>query len=127
LEMPDRPTHFDLLITDLDNTLYDWEAFFIPSFIAMLDQVEKISGINRDLLESSFRRVYQHHRTTEYAFVLQEADALRLVDAHLTPDQIFAKYDSAVHAFRSERKRTLRLYPGVRETLLSLRAAGIRL
>jgi FMN phosphatase YigB (HAD superfamily) len=111
---------FDLVITDLDNTLYDWEAFFIPSFLAMLAEVERLSGVPRSALEESFRRVYQRHRTTEYAFVLQEADALREADAGLTPSQVFEKYDSAIHAFRSTRRRTLRLYPGVEETLSRL-------
>jgi FMN phosphatase YigB (HAD superfamily) len=118
---------FELLITDLDNTLYDWEAFFIPSFLAMLGEVERISGVPRDLLETSFRKVYQHHRTTEYAFVLQEADALRKIDAGLTPAEVFAKYDTAIHAFRSARRRTLRLYPGVKSTLTSIRDAGVTL
>lgn len=122
--MPTEPA-IQLLITDLDNTLYDWEAFFIPSFTAMLLEVERISGVPRYVLEESFRRVYQRHRTTEYAFVLQEANALREIDAHLTPAEVFKKYDSAIHAFRSTRRRTLQLYPGVRPTLVRLREAGV--
>jgi len=117
----------ELVISDIDNTLYDWEAFFIPSFVAMLTEVERISGVARDTLEESFRRVYQRHRTTEYAFVLQEADALRAIDADLSPNAVFEKYDSAIHAFRSVRRRTLQLYPGVRETLVRLRDAGLQL
>lgn len=116
----------DLLITDLDNTLYDWEAFFVPAFVAMLDKVQEISQVPRQELEQSFHRVYQKHRTTEYAFVLQELDALREADSGLSPAEVFAKYDAAIHAFRSQRKRRLTLYPGVRETLTALKVAGVR-
>jgi FMN phosphatase YigB (HAD superfamily) len=118
---------FDLLIADLDNTIYDWEAFFIPAFQAMIREVERISGVGRDVLEPSFRRVYQRHRTSEYAFVLQELDALRAVDRDLSPAEVFAKYDLAIHAFRSVRKRKLVLYPGVRTTLTALKSAGVRI
>ncbi len=124
--MPSRGPNFDLVITDLDNTVYDWEAFFIPAFMAMRDAVERISAVPREDLERSFRRVYQRHRTSEYAFVLQEAEALRDVDAGLSPAAVFAKYDEAIHAFRSLRKKGLRLYPSVRDTLVALKAAGVK-
>ena len=39
-----------LLITDLDDTLYDWLGFFIPSFYAMVDEVVKITGISKEIL-----------------------------------------------------------------------------
>lgn len=116
-----------LLVTDLDNTLYDWEAFFVPALSALLDETERISGIPREDLELSFRRVYQKHRTSEYAFVLEEADVLRAHHPGAAPSEIAARYRPAIEAFRDERNRHLRLYPGVRGTLQKLRAAGITL
>lgn len=124
---PPAQRRFDLVITDLDNTLYDWEAFFVPSFRAMLDEVRRISGLDSDELEASFRRVYQRHRTTEYAFAIEELDALGGVEPALSPEEVRVKYASAIHAFRETRDRTLQLYPGVRSTLESLHAAGVRL
>lgn len=113
-----------LVITDVDNTLYDWLRFYIPSFLAMVEEVHRISGVDIPALKASFRRVHQAHRTTEYVFAIQELDALEHIDAGLSPEGRLKKYDSAIHAFRSMRRKTLHLYPGVRETLKHLRDAG---
>ena len=122
---PGRIRDVDLLVTDLDNTLYDWSGFFVPSFLAMLAEIERISGLPREELRRSFRRVYQEHRTTEYAFAIQELDVLRETEPDMSPTVLLRKYDPAIHAFRSTRKGALRLYPGVREALLALKDAGV--
>jgi FMN phosphatase YigB (HAD superfamily) len=113
------------VITDVDNTLYDWLNFYIPSFLAMVEEIHRISGVDVSSLKRSFRRVHQAHGTSEYAFAIQELDVLQAIDAGLSPNERLEKYDSAIHAFRSSRKRTLRLYPGVKETLQRLRDAGV--
>ena len=41
-----------VLITDLDDTLYDWLGFFIPSFYAMVDELVSITGIDKEILLS---------------------------------------------------------------------------
>lgn len=114
-----------LVITDVDNTLYDWLSFYIPSFLAMVQEIHRISGVDMPSLKRSFRSVHQAHRTSEYAFSIQELDVLEGIDAGLSPEERLKKYDSAIHAFRSMRRKTLRLYPGVRETLQRLRDGGI--
>ena len=38
-----------LLITDLDDTLYDWLGYFIPSFYGMVDEIASITKINKDV------------------------------------------------------------------------------
>lgn len=114
-----------LVITDVDNTLYDWLSFYIPSFLAMVNEIHRISGVDVVSLKESFRKVHQLHGTSEYAFAIQELDALAAVDSGLSADERLKKYDSAIHAFRSSRRRTLRLYPGVKETLERLRDAGV--
>jgi phosphoglycolate phosphatase len=113
------------VITDIDNTLYDWLAFFIPSFLAMVQEIQRISGLDTGSLKRSFRKVYQAHGTTEYAFAVEELDVLNSIDEGLSPEDRLRKYDSAVHAFRLTRKRNLKLYPGVRESLERLRQAGV--
>jgi len=114
-----------LVITDVDNTLYDWLSFYIPSFLAMVQEIHRISGVDVSSLKQSFRKVHQAQGTSEYAFAIQELDALEAIDAGLSPDERLKKYDSAIHAFRSSRKKTLHLYPGVKETLQRLRYAGV--
>ena len=115
----------DLVITDLDNTLYDWIGFYIPSFLAMVEEIHRLSGIDAATIAESFRDVHRRHGTTEYAFALQELEPLRELHPHASAAELLQRYDSAVHAFRSERRRRLRLYPTVRATLERLAAHDI--
>ena len=115
----------DLVVTDLDDTIYDWLGFYIPSFLAMVSELHRITGIGEEDLKRSFQRVHRAHRTTEYAFAIESLDVLRDIDADLTIDQKLAKYAPAIEAFRAVRHETLKPYPYVQETLEALRGAGI--
>ncbi len=117
----------DLLITDLDGTLYDWIGFYIPSFLALIRVVSELSEVPEDRLKESFKRINQKHRTSEYAFAIQELDVLPEASKGWSVEAILRKYDPAIHAFRSERRKRLRLFDGVRDSLLRLRSAGVRL
>jgi FMN phosphatase YigB (HAD superfamily) len=63
-----KSTHmrFKLLICDLDNTLYDWVAYFVPSFYAMVDKVVELLGCDRERLLDDFRKVHQRHHIGKY-------------------------------------------------------------
>ncbi len=41
---------YSLLITDVDNTLLDWQRLWFETFSAMIDRVLAISGVDEDLL-----------------------------------------------------------------------------
>jgi FMN phosphatase YigB (HAD superfamily) len=114
-----------LVVTDLDNTVYDWVSFFIPSFRVMLAEVSRISGVQSEALIDSFRRVNQRYGTTEYAFAVEELDVLEPQDRGLSMAQRAAKYRSALNAFAGESRRRLRPYPGVVKTIRTLREHGI--
>ncbi len=114
-------TAVNLVITDLDNTLYDWFEFWYHSFSALLGGLERDSGISREVLIREIKRVHERHQTSEYAFLLQELPSLR----KLHPGGDVVKiYDDAVHEYRRARQQHLRLYPGVLSTLEALKQAG---
>ncbi|HEY6329917.1 MAG TPA: HAD family hydrolase [Blastocatellia bacterium] len=113
-----------LVITDLDNTIYDWVDFYVPSFNAMVRELSVLTGLDEPSLRQSFKRVHQAHRTSEYAFSIEELDVLAEADRGLTTREILAKYATAIDAFRRTRAATLRLYPGVKETIEDLRGQG---
>jgi phosphoglycolate phosphatase-like HAD superfamily hydrolase len=113
-----------ILVTDVDNTLFDWVDIWHRSFSALLDHLIDLSGIPRAVLISHIRKVHQRVGTSEYAFLIEELDILRGV-AKGTP--VLEFYRPAVEAFREERRRSLRLYPGVTEALLELRQRGVRI
>lgn len=113
-----------LLVTDLDNTLYDWFGIWHSSFSALLGEVARISGLPIAVLEKNARVVHQRHRTSEFSFLLNEMECLRTLHGD---GNIAAIYAEAIHRFRSERKRTTRLYPTVRETLRTVQSRGVQI
>lgn len=112
------------LITDFDNTLYDWFRMWHACFSAMLNEVERISGVDKTTLYAEIRPIHQKHHTSEYAFLLEELPSLK----RMYPGKdLTVVFDSAIHAYRSARKRNLGPYDGVRETLVALRAKNVKI
>jgi FMN phosphatase YigB (HAD superfamily) len=112
-----------LLVTDLDNTLWDWFKAWHYSFAAMLDRLSERSGIAKPQLEAEIREVHQRRNTTEYTVLLGELPSLRRL--HPAGTDILAEYDDVLHVLNSERKRHTRLYPEVLETLRLVKATGV--
>ena len=113
-----------VIITDLDNTLYNWVDYYVPSFLAMVTELSRITGIDRETLKASFKRVHEHYKTTEYSFAIEQLDVLAQAHQGLAKAEVLARYDSAIRAFRRVRKDTLRLYEGVAESLSALKGRG---
>jgi phosphoglycolate phosphatase len=104
------------LITDLDNTLYNWIDFFAPSFRAMVHAIARITRLPEADIIESFRQVYSRHRTLEYSFAIQELGILKSLE--LSTKELEEKIvQPARVAFMRARRKHLRLYPHVRETL----------
>lgn len=118
---------FKLLICDLDNTLYDWVAYFVPSFYAMVDKVVELLGCDREKLLDDFREVHQHHHDSEHPFALLETRIVKDYFKGWRQGEIARTLDPAFHAFNSARKKHLRLHPGVEQTLEYIRQRGIGL
>jgi phosphoglycolate phosphatase len=113
-----------LAIFDLDNTLFDWVEMWYAMFSVKLAEVVRISGISEEVLKPEFHAIHQHHRTSEYPFAIQELPSLQ----RKHPGEDLGKlYDEAMHAYYRARKKTLALYPGARETLVTLQQKGVKL
>lgn len=102
------------IITDLDNTLFDWVDIWYNSFSAMLEQMVQISGLPEDVLKPEIRAVHQKHGTSEYAFLLEELPSLIKFCDGRDPKTVF---EPAINAYRAARKKSLHLYPTVADTL----------
>ncbi|WP_224401815.1 HAD family hydrolase [Pseudonocardia sp. ICBG1034] len=112
-----------LLVTDLDNTLWDWFDIWFHSFSALLDRLVDLSGVSRETLEREIREIHQARSTTEYSYLLNELPSLMaLVDHPALPAD---KFDAAAHAQNRERLTRTRLYPDVMETLQTIRKAQV--
>lgn len=113
-----------VLITDLDNTLFDWFEVWYNSFNAMLESVVNTSGISRETLIPEIKAIHQKHGTAEYAFLLEELPSLN--KKYGDRDAIRKEMNEAIENFRNERKKHLCLYPTVKETLIMLKRYNVR-
>jgi phosphoglycolate phosphatase-like HAD superfamily hydrolase len=110
-----------LVITDLDNTLFDWFEIWYQPFNAMLDALAGKSGIPREAIERNFRQVHQRHGTSEYAFAIEELQCLK----ELHPgDDLAKRYAGAIDAYRAARRKVLQLFPTVEATLREIKDSG---
>ncbi len=109
------------LITDLDNTLFDWVDLWHACFTAMMARVVEISGIPFDELKPEIRKIHQRHGTSEYSFLLEEMHSLSKVLAGKSAVQVFKP---AIDAFQTVRRQRLALYSTVAETLLKIKGTG---
>lgn len=119
--MPDTKT---ALITDLDNTLFDWVDLWFKCFSAMLDSIVAISGIPEDALIPEIAEIHQRHGTSEYSFLIEELPSIRAFLDGRTATTVFAP---SIEAYRRERRKHLVLFPTVAETLLKIKGRGTKI
>jgi phosphoglycolate phosphatase len=113
------------LITDLDNTLYDWVTFFAHAFDAMVDELTVLLGTDRPSLLSQFKEIHQRYGSTETPWSALELPAARLKFPGLDGRGLAEALAPAFQAFSRVRKERLRLYDSVAPTLERLSADGI--
>jgi FMN phosphatase YigB (HAD superfamily) len=112
------------VVTDLDNTLYSWVDYIVPSLEAMVASLAQTTGRPRIDIVQSLKTVYSRHESNEYPFAIQESSLFHPYRAD------FDSFDALVvrpaqRAFAEARRRYLHPYPGVRETLAQLRERGV--
>lgn len=112
-----------VLITDVDNTLLDWQDLWYQTFSAMMDTVLSISGVDPETLYAEASVIHQRYGTSEYSHLLEELPSLRARYG----DDILIVMAPAIDAFREARRRALALYPTVAETLAALQEKGVRI
>ena len=115
---------FRAVVTDLDNTLYPWVDFIVPSLEAMVASLAATTGLPRVRIVQALKAVYSKYESNEYPFAIQESGIFEPYEAD------FDSFNALVlrparDAFVAARERYLRPYPGVRETLDALRARGL--
>ncbi len=114
------------VVTDLDNTLYPWVDYIVPSVEAMVDSLVATTGLPRVRIVQSLKAVYSKYESNEYPFAIQESELFKPYEAD------FDSFNALVlaparFAFKTARERFLRPYPGVKETLERLRERGLLL
>ena len=116
-----------LLVTDLDDTLYSWLGFFVPAFYAMAEEVAAITHVDFSVILSEYKMIHQLIGSVETPFATLQLPSVKRAFPDMTEEQMKEQLDSAFHRFYSVRKRQLKLFPGVRETLEEIYNSGIRI
>ncbi len=114
------------VVTDLDNTLYPWVDYIVPSLEAMVDSLVATTGLPRIRIVQSLKAVYTKYQSNEYPFAIQESDIFKPYEEDFDSFNRLV-VDPARRAFRQARERWLRPYPGVPETLEWIRERGLAL
>jgi len=109
-----------LILTDLDNTIYNWVDYFAPCFRAMVHVLARETKESEDTLIAAFCQVYELHGSVEYAFSVQELPIFK----NKTDQEISELVRIARGAFRRVRDKRLAPYPTVRNTLRWIRSQG---
>jgi FMN phosphatase YigB (HAD superfamily) len=117
----------DLAVFDLDNTLYNWYASFLPAFYSMVDIAADLLGCDKETILTQLKAVHVKHHDVEHPYALFETDIVQARVRAKGDDEVWRLLDPAFHAFNRVRKAELRLFPDVRETLDELKRRGIRL
>src|SRR5664280_472585 len=118
------PRRASVLVTDLDNTLWDWFAIWHASFSTLLDALVTLSGVDRSVLEAEIRAIHHSRGTSEYAHLVQEIPSLATVHPG---EDLAVLYGEAIQESRVAREDAMTLYPRVLDTLNRIKAKGVRI
>jgi FMN phosphatase YigB (HAD superfamily) len=112
-----------LVVTDMDNTLYSWIDYIVPAVEAMVTAVAQATGWPRLKVVQSLKAVYTKYESNEYPFALQESSLFEAFPEFGSFDKLVI--EPARMAFAEARRKYLRPYKGVVETLQQLKARGV--
>lgn len=110
------------VITDIDNTLYNFVDFFGPAFRALMHVLVLRTGLSEPELLDGFRTVYAKYQSLEYPYSIQELEVLK--KAGLTQEELTNTIHAANVAFGRSRHLRLHPYEGVKSTLAWLKKQG---
>lgn len=119
----EKPT-IELLVTDLDNTLYDWVSFFAVAFYRMVEVAAGQLDVGREVLLDDLRAIHRAHHNSEQPFALLDTKTVSDRLPGLSRRERKEYLDDAFHAFNSARKALLTPYPNVLDTLERIDGSG---
>jgi FMN phosphatase YigB (HAD superfamily) len=118
----------DLLVCDLDNTLYDWVTFCSVASYLMVDVASRLLEVPvKRLLNELPAVVRRRQHESEQSLALLQTESVRRAFPGATAKELVEALNDAFQAFNSARKEHLKAYPAVRETLRNIQRRGTRI
>jgi len=120
--LPHTPS-IRLVITDLDNTLYDWVAWYAGALQAMVERASAVLDCPAEQLLDELEDAYALRASVEEPRALLELPSVRrrFAERQHAGEALGPALDAFVHPPAG----ALRAYPGVRRTLARLRELGV--
>jgi phosphoglycolate phosphatase-like HAD superfamily hydrolase len=116
-----------LLITDIDNTLFDWISYYAHCYGGLIKHLSEKFVIPYDLLVAESAMVFESHGSIEYPFVVQELPSIAEKFKHSMDELLSQAVQPARQVFLEIAKSEMVPYPGVTETLRRFKEHGVKL
>ena len=113
------------VIWDGDNTIWDWMTYAVHAYEAMSQTIAKETGIPDNQIAAAMKKFYTVAGTIEDPGLIQglvEADFFKDVP-NFHHDRLIEK---AQKAFTKERKKYLKVYPGVHQVIKTVHENKIK-
>jgi FMN phosphatase YigB (HAD superfamily) len=114
---------FELLVADIDNTVFDWVSYYSIAFTAMLRKVGRTINVPLEVLCEEAREVLGREKSIEYPFVAQDLPSVIAFYGDDIDRMLAELVEPAREAFNTAALPWLKPYPGVVEALRALRKA----
>ena len=114
----------NIVVTDLDDTVWDWLKMWHNSFAPYLIRISTEFNIDLQFLKKDFKDLHQKYKTTESSFIYRELNSL----SQEQKDKFDSPFDdkrSILHEYYSNKKNNLSLFQGVYDTLKFLKNNGV--
>jgi FMN phosphatase YigB (HAD superfamily) len=112
----------NFIVTDLDDTIWDWLNMWYQSFNPYITRISKELGIDLSILKENFKKLHQKYHTTESSYIYEELECLSEEQKTILEASVDSK--SILHEYYSNKKENLILYDGVLETLKYIKEQG---
>jgi FMN phosphatase YigB (HAD superfamily) len=110
-----------LLVSDVDNTVFDWVGYYTRAITALFETVARITKLPVPQLATEARDVFSRHGSIEYPFLIQELPSVEAWAKHDIDRLLREVVEPGRKAFLAEAERGLVPYVDVPETLKKLR------
>lgn len=111
----------ELIVTDIDNTVFDWITYYVHAFETLIKTVSDIVGVSEDILMQESSVVFEAERSTEYPFLIQELPSVNKHFGNNVEALLRDCVEPGRKAFLKEAAPFLKTYAGVIETLTALK------
>jgi FMN phosphatase YigB (HAD superfamily) len=112
-----KSTKFKLLVTDIDNTLFDWVSYYVHSLEALFAYVSKVIDVPVETLRKEAQQIFTAHASIEYPFLTQEMPSVMKHYGNDIDLMLSETVEPSRNVFKKEAEKWLVPFEGVAETL----------